>query len=479
MNRRQLLARGVSVGAGLLLGEETLLRAADAAAATGGSGVESYVTRPDLQPPQITVSRPAGAGVAPGQLFLAPSSGPGQRGVLIADNQGQPLWFHPTSPNTATNFRMALYKGAPVLTWWEGKAVHGLGVGEHVIFDRNYRQVARFPAGNDLGADLHELIVTPSGTALVTAWDIPAYDLSKLGGVKRGHVIEGIVQELAIPSARVLFEWRSLDHVSPAESYSGMNERYDYFHVNSIDLDADGNLLVSARNTWAVYKLDRDSGKVLWRLGGKKSDFKLGPGAHFAWQHDARHQGEGDQVITLFDNADSPQEEPQSRGLMLALDHKRKTATLQQQFVHKPPVLAHIFGSVQTLANGNVLVGWGASPYFTEYSSTGAVRYDAGLPHGGENYRTLRYAWQGTPAERPRLAARGGRLYASWNGATEVAAWRVRAGSSPTALEPALTVPRRGFETTITPPASARFAAVTALNRAGKPLRTSATVVVS
>jgi alkanesulfonate monooxygenase SsuD/methylene tetrahydromethanopterin reductase-like flavin-dependent oxidoreductase (luciferase family) len=163
---------------------------------------------------------------------------------------------------------------------------------------------------------------------------------------------------------------------------------------------------------------------------------------------------------------------------MLALDHKRMSATLRQQYMHRPPVLAHIFGSVQTLSNGNVLVGWGASPYFTEYDGAGAVRYDAGLPRGGENYRTLRYPWRGEPAEPPRLAARGGRLYASWNGATEAAAWRVRAGSAPTGLEPALTVARRGFETAIDPPASARFAAVTALDARGKPLRSSATVVV-
>jgi hypothetical protein len=472
VNRRELLV-GAAAAGGVLLGGGRLARAAG-----GGADVWQFVSRPDLQPPKIDVIRSTG-GTAPGSLFLAPSSGPGQRGVLIVDDAGAPIWFHSTSPSTAMNFRAALYQGRPVLSWWEGKAVHGLGVGEHVVFDSSYREVARFPAGDGLGADLHELIMTPSGTALVAAWDIPKVDLSKVGGLRDGHAIEGVVQELEIPSARVLFEWRSLDHVAPSESYSKVNSaRYDYFHLNAIDLDADGNLLVSARNTWCVYKVSRESGRILWRLGGKKSDFHIGPGAHFEWQHDARHHGQDDGTVTLYDNADAPQEESRSRGLALALDHKRKTATLAHQYVHDPTVLAHIFGSVQTQPNGNVLVGWGASPYFTEFGPDGVVLLDASLPHGGENYRTLRYAWQGTPAEPPRLAASGGRLYASWNGATGVAAWELQTGATPHGLERALTVHRHGFETELTPPASARYAAVTALDRGGKPLHTSATIAI-
>ncbi len=209
---------------------------------------------------------------------------------MIVDDSGEPVWFHPTVPSTVMNLRAALYHGEPVLTWWEGKTKHGLGVGDHVIFDRYYRELARFPAGDGRGSDLHELILTPTGTALITAYDIPTVDRSSVGH-GRGRVIEGIVQELEVPSARVLFEWRSLDHVALTESYSQVAPAFDYFHVNSVDLAADGNLLVSARNTWTVYKVDRGSGKVIWRLGGKKSDFAMGPGTRFSWQHDARSHG--------------------------------------------------------------------------------------------------------------------------------------------------------------------------------------------
>ena len=396
--------------------------------------------------------------------------------MLILDNHGQPVWFHPTPHLAATNFRAAMYKGEPVLTWWEGKTKHGLGDGEHVIFDRSYREIARFPAGGGLAADLHEFVVTPQGTALVAAWDLRTLDLSKTGqGRGQKAVVEGVVQELEIPSARVLFEWRSLDHVSVAETYAGVGVLFDYFHINSIDVDADGDLLVSARNTWAVYKVARRDGAVVWRLGGKKSDFELGKGAHFAWQHDARHHGHGD-LITIFDNGASPQVEPQSRAIALALDMNRKRATLTSAYTHIPPVLAHIFGNVQTQPNGNVFVGWGASPYFTEYGPDGSVRFDATLPRGGESYRAFRFPWNAQPAEAPALAARHGRLYASWNGTTETAAWQLLTGRTKTALKPISTVPKSGFETVLTPPANARFAAVTALDRDHKPLATTPTI---
>jgi hypothetical protein len=475
LGRRAFLTGAAGVGAALLVGDR-IFGNADAAKGRRG-GARHFVSRPDLVPPKITVVHRAGA-TAPGLLFLGPSSGPGQRGALIADDSGEPVWFLPTVPETVMNLRMALYKGRPVLTWWEGKTKHGLGVGEHVIYDQTYREVARFSTGEGTGDDLHELILTPAGTALVTAYDIPTVDRSSVGK-GTGRVIEGIVQELEVPSARVLFEWRSLDHVALTESYSKVAPSFDYFHVNAIDQASDGNLIVSARNTWTVYKIDRGSGKVIWRLGGKKSDFKMGPGTAFAWQHDARSHGDG-RVLSLFNNADDPQVQPQSTGLVLNLDFKRMQASLAHRYAHRPPQLAHAFGSVQTQPNGNVLVGWGTTPWFTEYTAAGAVVLDAKLPRGGQNYRTLRFPWVGMPTDNPALASRstpaGILLYASWNGATEVRSWRVLAGPSSNSLSAQLTVPRHGFETVIHLPGTPSYAAVAALDHTGKVLGTSETV---
>jgi hypothetical protein len=428
---------------------EFLARSAAFALVTSGVVPPRFRSRPDLAPPTVTVLQRA-ANTAPGYLFLAPSSGPGQRGVLMLDDAGEVVWFRPTSPRTAMNFRAAALHGEPVLTWWESLPGGGLGRGEHVVADASYREIARFPAGNGRPADLHELLLTDRGTALVTSFEV-----RRRG--QKGLTMGGIVQELDVPSAHVLFEWRSLDHVGVAETYStNVGYPWDYFHVNAVDVDADGNLLVSARNTWAVYKVQRDTGRVLWRLGGKRSDFALEKGARFAWQHDARSHEDG-RLLSVFDNGVS-----RSRGLVLSVDAKRKRVSVAHEYLHDPSLHAYKLGSVQLLENGDALVGWGTDPHLTEYGADGVVRLDAALPHGGQNYRTLRFRWHGRPTGPPAAVVRGSTMYASWNGATEVAAWKVEPGGA--------AVPRQGFETALSLPPGARSVQAVALDVHGRVL---------
>jgi Arylsulfotransferase (ASST) len=473
------LAAGAGAAAGLGSGAldavDAFARPAAPAAADGR--VQRFVSRPDLEPPVVTVLHRA-EGNAPGYVFIAPSSGAGQRGTLILDNEGQVVWFRPTTPNTAMNFRPATYRGAPVLVWWEGKTEHGLGRGEHVILDASYREIARFPAGDHLESDLHELLLTPHGTAYVTSYELVPLDLSRVGGSAHGHVVEGIVQEIEIPSARVLWEWRSLDHVSTEESYmTKPGDPFDYFHTNSIDVASDGNLVVSARNTWAVYKISRRTGKVLWRLGGKKSDFRMGPGTVFAWQHDARVHGV--ELVSVFDDGSAPQVQPQSKALLLRLDLARRRAVLVHKYVHHPNALvARFMGNAQLLENGDMFVGWGGEPYFTEFDANGGMRFDARLPKGGENYRAFRFPWTGKPAEPPTLVHSSGLLYASWNGATDVAAWQLRTGRAAASLQVTQTIPSRGFETRIAVSTTDTYAAVTALDASGASLGSSTTLSV-
>ena len=464
------VALGVAGGAGVaayrLLGSDR-----GEAAVSRSASVQHFHSRPDLRPPVVDVLHRSPA-ATPGHLFLAPSSGPGQRGVMILDAAGEVVWFHSTMPKTSMNLRVALYKGKPVLTWWEALEKHALASGVHVIVDDSYREIARFPAGNGLNSDLHEFILTPRGTALVTSYEDRTIDLSAIGGPRNARVLGGIAQEIEVPSARVVWEWRSLDHVAPGEAHSRIGHPFDCFHINSIDETPDGNFLISARNTWAVYKVSRDTGKVLWRLNGKRSDFAMGPGAGFAWQHDARqHSGNR---MTIFDNADNPQVEPESRGLMLDVDTKRMRATLVRAYAHRPAALAHAMGNVQLLPNGNLLVGWGSERWSTEYTAGGEVVFDAALPPGGENYRAYRFPWTGRPSEPPALAVHrsdaGHELVVSWNGATEVAAWRFESGPSAGHLTTSVTKPRSGFETAVEPPRGARYAAAVALDRHGAPI---------
>ena len=425
--------------------------------------------------------RPA-AKTADGLLFLSPPSGPFKRGVLILDNAGEVVWFHPTTPRTAMDFRAGLYKGEPVLTWWEGLHVRGVGkVGEYVMVDQSYREIARFSAGNKLRPDFHEFMLTPEGTALVTVYDPVSADLSGVDGPSQGTVYEGVVQELEIPSSRVLFEWRSLDHVGVDESYQKeIGNPHDYFHINSIGYDIDGHLLISARNTWAIYKIHRRTGRVIWRLGGKKSDFAMGKGTRFAFQHDARSHDHG-RLISLFDNGPVPNAKRQSRGMMIKLDTQNKRATLDREHVHAPSLFAFATGNAQVFPNGNMLVCWGTTGQFTEYGADGTIRFDAKLPKGGQNYRVRRAKWTGRPSERPTLAshpapARRRRLYASWNGATEVAYWQLRLGETASRLKVWRTVPRRGFEAEFIVPKGTAYAAAVALDQRRRPLGRSNTV---
>jgi hypothetical protein len=447
--------------------------------------LQQFRSRPDLQPARIVVTTPARS-TAPGYLFLAPKKEGAPGGPLIADDSGNAVWFHPVQPRQATDFRVQRYRGEPVLTWWEGtQPTIGVGRGVYRIMDNAYRRIAEVHAGNGLDGDLHEFLITPHDTALITAYQLVHRDLSAFGGPKAGPVYDSVVQELELPSGRVLFEWRSLDHVPLGESMLRLPAKqasakapFDYFHVNSVDLDDDGNLLVSARNTHTVYKLDRRTGAILWRLGGRKSDFAMRPGTKFAWQHDVRRRDDG--TISLFDNSAIPKVADHSRALVLKVDEQAKVASLVRAYTHPAKLLSPHQGDLQLLPNGDAFVGWGGKPYFTEFDSGGRVVFDAHLTVG-DTYRAYRFPWTGQPAKPPAIAARGGdggrvTVYASWNGATGVDSWEVLAGDDRKHLHHVATASKDGFETAISVETDARYVAVRALDDARKPLATSAPV---
>jgi Arylsulfotransferase (ASST) len=440
----------------------------------------SYKSRPDLHPPifQVTTDEP---GTAPGYLFVAAKERTDPGGPMILDDNGDVVWFKEVQPLAATDFRVQRYHGKPVLTWWQGKVSQtGVGVGKGVILDDSYRKIAEVDAGNGLHSDLHEFLITPRDTALLVAYNPVRRDLSSVGVKKTGWVYDSIVQEVDIASGRVLFEWRSLDHVPLAESVSRRPAKnasrkapFDYFHVNSVDPDDDGNLIVSARNTHTIYKISRADGHIIWRLGGRKSDFQLGPGVRFGYQHDARRQDDG--TITVFDNSSTPAVAKVSRALDIRLDEQAKTATLVHAFLHPSPLLTPHQGNAERTLDGHMLVTWGGIPYVTEYTVDGQVLFDGHLVVG-DTYRGYRLPWSGHPTDRPAIAIDGDSLYVSWNGATEVASWEVLAGPSASDLESVKTVDRDGFETKIDLDTDDDYVAVRARDAAGKPLGTSKTL---
>jgi Arylsulfotransferase (ASST) len=432
-------------------------------------------------PAAVTVNRRPSRHAENGGIFVAPQQGPVQVGPMILGPDGGLVWFQPARRgDSVTDFRVQSYQGKPVLTWWQGNSAGGVGQGFDEIYDSSYRPIATVGAGNGLRADLHEFQITPQNTALITAYYPVFWDASSVKGARRQIVVDSVVQEIDIPTGLVLFQWNSLDHVPLSETYARVGKSattlYNAFHINSVHEDSDGNLVISDRNTWAVYKISHQTGATLWRLGGKRSSFRMGKNTTFAFQHDARPRANGE--ITIFDDgAGPPVVHKQSRALTLKLNTKNMTATLAHQNEHRPPLLAAFEGNVQNQPNGDEFVGWGQQPYFTEFDGRGRTVFDAHFVGPNSSYRAYRFDWHATPARPPdvavRVRGRSTTVYASWNGATEVSSWRIVAGSTPATLSPIAGARKRSFETAVRLPRAEPYVAAQALDSRGRLLGSS------
>ncbi|HKH78791.1 MAG TPA: arylsulfotransferase family protein [Solirubrobacteraceae bacterium] len=448
---------------------------------------QHFHSAPTLQPPVLsaTASSPQSA---PGDIFAAPYSGPGPSGPEIFSQSGELVWFDPLAGETeATNLQVQQLYGKPVLTWWQGYIPpQGFGEGEEMIDNSSYQQVGRVHAGNGYKVDLHDFHITAQGTALLTMFNPIDCNLSAVGGPSGGAVTDSGFQEIDLATGLVRREWTSLDHIGLSDSYSSPEQAstawpFDYFHINSIDQLPGSTALISARNTWALYELNTSTGQVVLQVGGKHGEVKALSGAATAFQHDATVLGNG--TISVFDNGATPKVHPQSRAIVLSVNPQAKTDTLLAGYEHSSPQLSSSSqGSVQALANGDTFVGWGSEPYFSEFGSGGQLLYDAHWHGSYQSYRAYRFTWTGTPARPPAIAASAASpsapvtVYASWNGATEVASWRVLAGPSPTRLTTVASAAKDGFETALVMPGPERYIAAQALNAAGAVLGTSPTI---
>jgi hypothetical protein len=461
--------------------------------ASAPTEVQHFYSRPDLRPPTLAVTTPASAATAPGYIMATPYAGSSQVGPMIFDNSGQVVWFDPLPyGNEATNLQVQQLGGRPVLTWWQGYIPpQGFGEGVEMIANSAYQQT-QVHAGNGFYADLHDFHLNPNNTAMMTVFNTIHCDLSSVGGSHSAAVTDGVFQEVDLATGLVRREWHSIDHVAMGDSYavgtgSSTEWPFDYFHINSIDPLAEGNILLSARNTSTLYKLNGQTGQIIERIGGKHSTVKAGPDTTTAYQHDATLLPNGD--ISVFDNGGVPKVHPQSRGLLLAVNPTANTDSLVAQFTHPKPISSGSQGDIQQLPNGDFFLGWGPVPYFSEFSPSGQLLFDAHMAKSDQSYRGYRFQWEGQPTEAPAIAAAttaakntagatgaATTVYASWNGATQVASWRVLAGASSGALAPVASAPRTGFETTIATPGAEGYVAVQALNASGAVLGTSRTI---
>lgn len=497
VSRRDVVAGGGIglglLGVGALIGHETpRLRHADTASSSSTTANESapsslptsrsFVST-DLVAPSIEAWQ--GGQTSAGLLFLDPLRDKGFQGMIV-DDLGEPIWIAPASaavaePLDMTTLDVQAYQGKPVLTYWSGRNQSGHGVGECRILDTSYRTVATVRADGDTRADMHEFKLTSKSTALIITYAKRRADLRGIGGPKDGYIFDCHAQEIDVATGKVLLDWSALDHVDVDETYLGLTQSaghdgttekraFDPFHLNSVDDNGD-RLLISMRHTHTLYAIDRAAGTVLWRFGGKRSDFDIPEGADFAWQHDARWHG--DNGISMFDNHyySGP---GQSQGLSFSIDETRKEAALKARLTYNRH-RGTAMGNVQLQSGGNVLVGWGMDPAATEFDEHGTPVLEMTLP--AASYRVRRRKWTATPGTRPAIAARkdGSNIavHLSWNGATEVSQWKVISESTSSASK-TVVAPRTGFETTVLIAPTDSVSAV-ALDKSGRVLgRTAA-----
>lgn len=445
---------------------------------------QSFYTLPGTQAPIMSVTVPDRDPTA-GDILTTNGPGPGQYGPLIYAPDGRLVWFDRLSGGEAAeNLSEQTYEDRRVLTWWKGRVLSlGFGQGEDLVMNSRYQTVARIPGGNGLHADLHDFQIAPHDIAYITAFNPIRCDLRPVNGVRSGAILDTAVQEIDMKTGLVRWEWHSLDHVGASESEVETpkgSTPWDYFHLNSIDPEPDGDILISARSTWAGYLLKGGSGKVLWRLGGNRSSFKMGPGTSMAWQHDGRVLPDGD--LTFFDDGSNPPIHRQSRALRIKLDLARHEAHLVSVYTHTdPPLLAASQGNMQTLHDGNTVVGYGGIPAISEYSRGGSLLLDAHQPLDMSFYRAFRFPWSARPLSPPAVLASLNNtseetiVHASWNGATDVSSWRVLAGKHRGSLAAQTTIAATGFESATMLPQRYDYVAVQALDSGGRVIGTSQT----
>jgi hypothetical protein len=503
MKRTPRLAAGLVV----TLAASAALQASPSAAYTT-KGAWSFRSTSSLHPPKLSTPVPTIAGRLARGYFLTTSSynktsrmpEVGQGGPLMLDSRLQPVWFRPiSSKQSAFNLQEQRYQGKPVLSWWQG-VVSAVGVtisGEDVIVDQHYHEIGKPLVGQQGWVISPHDFVISGNDAWVTAYKtVTGVDLTRYGGAKNGAVLDVAVQKYDLTTGQLLFSWDALNPGGTANIPLSQSKQpapkqstaaWDAYHLNSIQLVGGSQFLASVRNTWSAYLVNIGSGKIVWTLSGdpKLSSFSLPKTARFHWQHHVELQPGG--LVSMFDDACCPLLDnghvgsasgSASRGLLLKLNMAKHTGSFVSQYTLAKGLFTATLGSMQLAGKGNVVVGWGSAPFFSEFSRGGKLLFAAKWPGPDISYRVFLDSWVGLPTYPPRGAARrsSGKttVYASWNGATRVASWQVLAGSSKTHLTSAGgRTPKAGFETAISVSGSHTWFAVRALNSAGHVLGTS------
>jgi hypothetical protein len=419
----------------------------------------NYATVTDLLP-RVVISKGVEA-LAEGYYFVTtflngntPST---ISSLMIVNDEAQLVYYQ-----TLTNGRVFDFKRLD-----DGNATYySPDVGGYKVIDSSYVVTNTWLAGGGpRPVDFHDLELLANGNVAFMIYDIQPLDLTPYGGQADAQVIDLVIRELD-QEHNIVFEWNSRDHFAITDTFASLtDDLVDYSHGNAIEEDIDGNFLLSNRHMSEITKINRQTGAIIWRLGGKNNEFTfvnettLPDIGGFSYQHDIRRLANGH--ITLFDNANQFIDEGLrgSRGVEYEIDEVSKVVTMTQEFRTTPETYSTFMGNVQRLPNGNTLVGWGGGVppdrnqpiAVTEFAPDGEVILELGYTDTFHlTYRGFKYPWQGFPTSAPVLIVVtdtvASKLYYSWNGATEVVSYTVLGGQTPQNLSAITQQPKSDFE---------------------------------
>jgi hypothetical protein len=362
---------------------------------------------------------------------------------LILDNDGDLVYYQPLDLIPSSND----FKKQPngLLSYFSALD----GDVTYEVMNNNYEVVRQIRAVDDpqtgevYTIDNHGLQLLENGNALFMIHARRVIDLSAIipGGSNEAEVIGCVIQEVDKDN-KLVFQWRSWDHIGLPDTFEPFDRNpLRYTHCNSVEVDRDGNLLVSFRNLYEVTKIDRQTGEILWRMGGRQNEFEFLNDDGFTIQHDARRLANGH--ITLYDNGDARADDGEgvdSRGVEYVVDEVNKTVEKVAEFHNVPPTFAKYMGNVQRLPNGNTILGWGSSsaPVLTEFDANGEKILEFKSADNMFSYRAFRSTWRGFPLWPPRVTGFSAgdevHLAFSWNGSTETASYYIDSGRDPGAM---------------------------------------------
>lgn len=439
------------------------------------SPYQTFKSSPQVEPPELLIYANTPSEVTDGYVLISvdgkPSSGrlsPLIYNMSPGENLGTIVWAG-VDYNGTFDVEIQTYKNEPVISFWQGTKLTGFGHGSYYILGQNYSELARVqPVGFENAGDIHEFQITDDNTALVPIYWVKNADLTYFNGSSDGYIYENSFEEINIETGELVFMWNASDHMSLNQTYkeigsAGTEETpFDWFHINSIQKDADGNYLVSSRNTWTVLKINGDSGEIMWRLNGKSSDFVVDTEAEFHWQHHARWVDTSTRTqLSIFANM-GEDDDTYSRGVLMFIDEDAMTADLVTLFYNTNETRSKYKGSLQCLNCSNFdtnwFLGYGSQPNFSELTSDGTVVLDVQFAVNDVigSYRAFKYplsGWVGKPLTSPNISwdTSDEKVYLSWNGATEIAKWQLYTADNVNSIDWTMltSAAKVGFETVI------------------------------